>query len=121
MNVAAINTADANLSSLLAQGNRAAGQGNEPLSVADRAKVSATFGSLLMREMLNPVIEPMLKGLQGSSSGGGGGGGGMYSQLIKDALVSSLSPKGAGGLSAGFEHHFSPATSTAPKPVPSKS
>ena len=40
---------------------------------------------------------------------------------IKDALVSSLSPKGAGGLSAGFEHHFSPATSTAPKPVPSKS
>ena len=120
MNVAAINTADANLSSLLAQGSRAAGQVNEPLSVADRAKVSATFGSLLMREMLNPVIEPMLKGLQGSSSGGGGGGG-MYSQLIKDALVSSLSPKGAGGLSAGFEHHFSPATSTAPKPVPSKS
>ena len=119
MNVAAINTADANLSSLLAQGNRAAGQGNEPLSVADRAKVSATFGSLLMREMLNPVIEPMLKGLQGSSSGGGGGG--MYSHLIKDALVSSLSQNGAGGLSAGFEQHFSPATSTAPKPVPSKS
>lgn len=119
MNVAAINTADANLSSLLAQGNRAAGQGNEPLSVADRAKVSATFGSLLMREMLNPVIEPMLKGLQGSSSGGGGGG--MYSQLIKDALVSSLSQNGAGGLSAGFEQHFSPSTSAAPKPVPSKS
>ena len=119
MNVAAINTADANLSSLLAQGSRAAGQVNEPLSVADRAKVSATFGSLLMREMLNPVIEPMLKGLQGSSSGGGGGG--MYSQLIKDALVSSLSQNGAGGLSAGFEQHFSPSTSAAPKPVPSKS
>ena len=119
MNVAAINTADANLSSLLAQGSRAAGQVNEPLSVADRAKVASKFGSLLMREMMDPVIEPMLKGLQGSSSGGGGGG--MYSHLIKDALVSSLSQKGAGGLSAGFEHHFSPATSTAPKPVPSKS
>ena len=119
MNVAAINTADANLSSLLAQGSRAAGQGNEPLSVADRAKVAAKFGSLLMREMMDPVIEPMLKGLQGSSSGGGGGG--MYSHLIKDALVSSLSQNGAGGLSAGFEHHFSPSTSTAPKPVPSKS
>ena len=119
MNVAAINTADANLSSLLAQGSRAAGQVNEPLSVADRAKVASKFGSLLMREMMDPVIEPMLKGLQGSSSGGGGGG--MYSHLIKDALVSSLSPKGAGGLSAGFEQHFSPATSTAPKPVPLKS
>ena len=119
MNVAAINTADANLSSLLAQGSRAAGQGNEPLSVADRAKVASKFGSLLMREMMDPVIEPMLKGLQGSSSGGGGGG--MYSHLIKDALVSSLSQNGAGGLSAGFEHHFSPSTSTAPKPVPSKS
>lgn len=119
MNVAAINTADANLSSLLAQGSRAAGQGNEPLSVADRAKVAAKFGSLLMREMMDPVIEPMLKGLQGSSSGGGGGG--MYSHLIKDALVSSLSQNGAGGLSAGFEQHFSPSTSTAPKPVPSKS
>lgn len=119
MNVAAINTADANLSSLLAQGSRAAGQGNEPLSVGDRAKVAAKFGSLLMREMMEPVIEPMLKGLQGSSSGGGGGG--MYSHLIKDALVSSLSQNGAGGLSAGFEHHFSPSTSAAPKPVPSKS
>ena len=118
MNVASINTADANLSSLMAQGNRAAGQGNEPLSVAERAKVSATFGSLLMREMMDPVIEPMLKGLQGSSSSGGGG---MYSHLIKDALVSSLSQKGAGGLSAGFEHHFSPPTSAAQKPVPSKS
>ena len=42
-------------------------------------------------------------------------------QLIKDALVSSLSQKGAGGLSAGFEHHFSPPTSAAQKPVPSKS
>ena len=119
MNVAAINTADANLSSLLAQGSRAAGQVNEPLSVADRAKVASKFGSLLMREMMDPVIEPMLKGLQGSSSGGGGGG--MYSHLIKDALVSSLSQNGAGGLSAGFEHHFSPSTSTAPKPVPTKS
>ena len=119
MNVAAINPADANLSSLLAQGSRAAGQVNEPLSVADRAKVASKFGSLLMREMMDPVIEPMLKGLQGSSSGGGGGG--MYSHLIKDALVSSLSQNGAGGLSAGFEHHFSPSTSTAPKPVPSKS
>ena len=119
MNVAAINTADANLSSLLAQGSRAAGQVNEPLSVADRAKVASKFGSLLMREMMDPVIEPMLKGLQGSSSGGGGGG--MYSHLIKDALVSSLSQNGAGGLSAGFEQHFSPSTSTAPKPVPSKS
>ena len=119
MNVAAINTADANLSSLLAQGSRAAGQVNEPLSVADRAKVASKFGSLLMREMMDPVIEPMLKGLQGSSSGGGGGG--MYSHLIKDALVSSLSQNGAGGLSAGFEQHFSPPTSTAPKPVPSKS
>ncbi len=119
MNVAAINTADANLSSLLAQGSRAAGQVNEPLSVADRAKVASKFGSLLMREMMDPVIEPMLKGLQGSSSGGGGGG--MYSHLIKDALVSSLSQNGAGGLSAGFEHHFSPSTSAAPKPVPSKS
>ena len=118
MNVASINTADANLSSLMAQGNRAAGQGNEPLSVADRAKVASKFGSLLMREMMDPVIEPMLKGLQGSS---GGGGGGMYSHLIKDALVSSLSQKGAGGLSAGFEHHFSPPTSAAQKPVPSKS
>jgi hypothetical protein len=119
MNVAAINTADANLSSLLAQGSRAAGQVNEPLSVADRAKVASKFGSLLMREMMDPVIEPMLKGLQGSSSGGGGGG--MYSHLIKDALVSSLSQNGAGGLSAGFEQHFSPSTSAAPKPVPSKS
>jgi hypothetical protein len=45
----------------------------------------------------------------------------MYSHLIKDALVSSLSQKGAGGLSAGFEHHFSPPTSAAQKPVPSKS
>ncbi len=117
MNVAAINTADANLSSLLAQGSRAAGQVNEPLSVADRAKVASKFGSLLMREMMDPVIEPMLKGLQGSSSGGGG----MYSHLIKDALVSSLSQNGAGGLSAGFEQHFSPSTSAAPKPVPSKS
>ena len=119
MNVAAINTADANLSSLLAQGSRVAGQVNEPLSDADRAKVASKFGSLLMREMMDPVIEPMLKGLQGSSSGGGGGG--MYSHLIKDALVSSLSQNGAGGLSAGFEQHFSPSTSAAPKPVPSKS
>ena len=53
--------------------------------------------------------------------GAGGGGGGMYSHLIKDALVSSLSQNGAGGLSAGFEHHFSPPTSAALKPVPSKS
>jgi hypothetical protein len=117
MNVASINTSDANLSALIAQSGRPAGQGHEPLSVADRAKVASKFGSLLMREMMNPVIEPMLKGLQGSS----GGGGGMYSHLIKDALVSSLSQNGAGGLSAGFEHHFSPPTSAAPKPVPLKS
>lgn len=118
MNVASINTADANLSSLLAQGARAAEAGAAPLSAADRAKVASTFGSLLMREMMEPVIEPMLKGLQGSSNGGGGG---MYSHLIKDALVSSLSQKGAGGLSAGFEHHFSPPNSAAPKPVLSQS
>lgn len=118
MNVASIHTSDANLGALIAQNGRAAGQGHEPLSVADRAKVASKFGSLLMREMMDPVIEPMLKGLQGSS---GGGGGGMYSHLIKDALVSSLSQNGAGGLSAGFEHHFSPPTSAAPKPVPSKS
>ncbi|MEI8088425.1 MAG: hypothetical protein WCG63_02415 [Opitutaceae bacterium] len=115
MNVASINTADSNLSSLMAQGAKAAGKGNEPITAAERAKVAATFGSLLMREMLDPVIEPMLKGLQGSSSSGGGGG--MYSHLIKDALVSSLSQNGAGGLSAGFEHHFSPPSSAALKPA----
>jgi hypothetical protein len=117
MNVASINTADANLSALIARSGREAGQGHEPLSFADRANVASKFGSLLMREMIDPVIEPMLKGLQGSSDGGGG----MYSHLIKDALVSSLSQNGGGGLSAGFEHHFSPPTSAAPKPVPLKS
>ena len=114
MNVASINTPDMNMSSLVAQNAKSAGKVTEPLSAADRAKVSATFGSLLMREMIDPVIEQMLKGLQGSSSGGAGGG--MYSHLIKDALVSSLSQNGAGGLSAGFEHHFTPLTSRAQKP-----
>jgi|GEM_PF-1239001 len=116
MNVASINTAESNLSSLMAQGAQAAGKGSEPITAAERAKVAATFGSLLMREMIDPVIEPMLKGLQGSSSSSGGGGG-MYSHLIKDALVSSLSQNGAGGLSAGFEHHFSPPSSVALKPA----
>ena len=117
MNVASINTAETNLTTLIPQSGRAGGQGNAPLSVADRAQVASKFGSLLMRELMGPVIEPMLKGLQGSS----GGGGGMYSHLIKDALVSSLSQNGAGGLSSGFERHFSLPSSAAPTPAPSKS
>lgn len=119
MNVASINTADSNLSSLVAQNAKAGAKGTEPLTAADRAKVAATFGSLLMREMIDPVIEPMLKGLQGSSSSGSGGG--MYSTLIKDALVSSLSQNGAGGLSANFERHFSAPTRAALKPAAQKS
>lgn len=81
------------------------GPAGAPLTAAERAKVSAAFGSILMRQMLDPVVEPMLKGLQGSAPGGGGG---MYSQLIKDALISSLSQSGTGGIAANFERQFSP-------------
>ena len=49
MNVASINTAETNLTTLIAQSGRAGGQGNAPLSVADRAQVASKFGSLLMR------------------------------------------------------------------------
>lgn len=113
MNVASLNLADANFTTLLEKTAPAPGPSAGAPSPAERAKVASTFGALLMRQMIDPVIEPMLQGLQGSA----GGGSGMYSHLIKEALVSSLGQTGAGGLSAQFERHFTPPTSTALAPA----
>lgn len=70
----------------------------------DRAKAASLFSNLLLRQMFDPVLDPVVKGLQGSSSAGAG----MYSHLIKDALVSAVSKGGAGGINSGIERQFYP-------------
>jgi hypothetical protein len=82
------------------------GAGTSAATPEDRAKVSSLFGILLMRQMFDPVLEPVVKGLQGSGSGGGA----MYGHLIKEALASALTQSGASGLTAGIERQFYPAT-----------
>jgi len=94
------------------------GPGSGSGSPEDRAKVSALFGNLLMRQMFDPVLEPVVKGLQGSASGGGA----MYGHLIKDALATALTQGGATGLTAGIERQFYPApTSRVPAAEKEKS
>ncbi|MFM8334460.1 MAG: hypothetical protein ACKODK_02760, partial [Opitutaceae bacterium] len=95
----------ASVSPLPAQTGIPSGAGPGSVSPEDRAKVSSLFGNLLMRQMFDPVLEPVVKGLQGSASGGGA----MYGHLIKDALATALTQGGAAGLTAGIERQFYPA------------
>jgi len=94
-----------------AQTGITSGAGPGSVSPEDPAKISSLFGHLLMRQMFDPVLEPVVKGLQGS----GAGGGAMYGHLIKDALATAVTQGSASGLTAGIERQFYPA---APAQVP---
>ena len=106
MNVAPIQSGmGTKLSQMVSDGSNRADSPSKIPDAGDHTKVSSAFGELLLRQMLDPVLEPVVKGLQGQA----GGGGGIYGHLIKEALASSLAQGGTGGLSSSIERQFYPA------------
>jgi flagellar protein FlgJ len=71
------------------------------------AKVAGQFEAIILRQMLAPAIEPLMKsgmGQGGSTSGGGG----VYGFMLTDVLANSLSQGGGLGLSKMLQHQLTP-------------
>lgn len=110
MNISSINSvADARRllsqpADLQAQGKatEATSQHKEQAGVAARQ-----FEAIILRQMLSPVIEPLMNNGLGTGASSSGGGG-VYGYMLTDVLANSLSQGGGLGLSRMLEKQLTP-------------
>jgi peptidoglycan hydrolase FlgJ len=79
----------------------------------DVKKAAKQFEAILVRQLLAPAIEPMMKG----SFGGSGAGAGVYGYMLTDVLANSVSQGGGLGLAAILESQLSPRADASSDPV----
>ena len=89
------------------------GSGAAPASASPSAKqiqaAARQFEAIILRQLLNPAIEPLMShGLGGDSKANGSGGGGVYGYLVTDVLANSLSQGGGLGLARILEKQLTP-------------
>ncbi len=80
-------------------------------SPADVKKAASQFEAIILRQLLEPSLEPLMSGGLGGDSAAGGGG--MYSYLLTDTLASNLAQGGGLGWARLLEKQLSPATAGA--------
>jgi len=78
----------------------ASGTGNSVPQIQAAAK---QFEAIMLRQLLAPVMEPLM-----SAGAGGESGGGVYGYLATDVLATSLSQGGGLGLSKILEKQLTP-------------
>jgi flagellar protein FlgJ len=74
---------------------------------AEITRASQQFEAIMVRQLLGPSIEPIMKG--GGSDEGAGGGGGTYAYMLTDMLADNITKGGGLGLSGVISRQFQPA------------
>lgn len=69
----------------------------------------------MLRQLVAPAVEPMMKS---SLSGAGGAGGGVYGFMLTDVLANAMSQGGGLGLASVLEKQFTPQAGANPSVVP---
>jgi flagellar protein FlgJ len=87
-------------------------------SPADVKKAASQFEAIILRQLLEPSLEPLMSGGLGGESAGGGG---MYSYLLTDTLASNLAQGGGLGWARLLEKQLSPASAGADPSQPTSS
>jgi Rod binding domain-containing protein len=82
-----------------------AGGGELAAKRQEAAMASQQFEAIILRQLLQPVVDPMMGGGGGD---GGGAGAGVYSYLVTDVLAGSLSEGGGLGLSHILQNQLTP-------------
>lgn len=67
------------------------------------------FEAIILRQLLEPAMEPLMSGLGGGESGGGG----VYGYMATDVMANSLSQGGGLGISKILEKQLTPKGSVA--------
>ena len=92
----------------------AASPGGTPsASPADVRKAASQFEAIILRQLLEPSLAPIMSG--GLAGEGGAGGGGMYAYMLGDVLSTSLAQGGGLGWARLLEKQLSPPQPTADK------
>ncbi len=84
---------------------------------ADVKKAATQFEAILVRQLLAPSLQSIMKnnlGGEGSSSGGGD----TYSYLLTDCMADSVTQGGGLGLARILEKQFTAKSASAPAPSP---
>lgn len=97
---------------LAARNSRIAGGPARP-APDDVKKAAKQFEAILVRQLLAPAVEPMMKG----SFGGAGPGSGVYGYMLTDVLANSVSQGGGLGLAAIIESQLSPRADSSAEPA----
>ena len=86
-----------------------------PLGASPRPDAEATaraarqFEAILVRQLLNPAIEPLMNG-SATGGGTGGSGGGVFGYFLTDTLSNSIAEGGGLGLASVLTRQLSPAS-----------
>lgn len=75
-------------------------------AASDIKKAASQFEAIILRQLLEPSIEPVMSGGLG---GGESSGGGIYGYMLTDTLASSLAQGGGLGWAKLLEKQLSPA------------
>ena len=73
---------------------------------ADIRKAASQFEAIILRQLLEPSLAPIMSG--GLAGEGGAGGGGMYAYMLGDVLSTSLAQGGGLGWARLLEKQLSP-------------
>lgn len=123
MNVSAIDSsASARIAAMYASGplSAAGGSGSTPTldkttSSKDPAAIKKAvqqFEAIILRQLLEPSIQPVMSGGLGGAEGAGGG---IYGYMLTDALAGSMAQGGGLGLARVLERQLAPAGAAAPE------
>jgi Rod binding domain-containing protein len=88
-----------------------------PLGASPRPDAEATaraarqFEAILVRQLLNPAIEPLMNGSATGGASTGGAGGGVFGYFLTDTLSNSIAEGGGLGLASVLTRQLSPSDS----------
>lgn len=106
-----ISSVSPSLSTLLSPGLAGPGldaSGPRPVTAEDARRAAGQFEAILVRQLLSPVIEPLMSGgLGGGDSSGSGGG--VYSYLLTDTFANAITSGGGLGLGEMLGRQLTPA------------
>lgn len=114
MNISAISSANsaaslASLQSMRAELSEKGGNPSAPSGsgrdVSSIKKAASQFEAIILRQLLEPTIEPIMNGGLGGQQSAGGG---IYGYMLTDTLAGSLAKGGGFGLGAMLEKQLTP-------------
>lgn len=85
------------------------GSAKDPAAIG---KAVQQFEAIILRQLLEPSIRPVMSGGLG---GGDDAGGGIYGYMLTDALAGSIAKGGGLGLAHVLEQQLAPAGTAAPE------